>query len=90
MALIDDLKYKQKGSLIVVCTLGLGAIFEKDLRPVWMTNLFENTTIGTGDLAWVFKILSYTVLGLLVAAIMFVIHLVKLIYYSIKINKLTS
>lgn len=89
MASIDDLRYKQKGSLIVVCTLGLGAIFEKDLRPVWMTNIFENTSLDNGGLGFVLKLASYIVLGLLTAAVMFVVHLGLLIYYSIEISKLT-
>ena len=89
MTRLEELKYKQKGSLIVVCTLGLGAIFMSSIRPVWMTNLFEGTSMDSGALGFVLKLFSYIFLGLFTAAIMFVIHLFKLIYYQIEISKLT-
>ena len=89
MPLLDDLKYKRKGSLIVVCTLGLGAIFVSSMRPVWMTNLFEGTSFNNGALGFVLKLFSYIFLGLLTAAVMFVIHLFKLIYYTIEISRLS-
>jgi len=87
MTPLEELKYKRKGSLIVVCTLGLGAIFASSVRPAWMTNLFEGTSFDRGGLSLVLKLLSYTVLALLTAAIMFVIHFFKLIYYSIEISR---
>jgi hypothetical protein len=89
MTRLEELKYKRKGSLIVVFTLGLGAIFASSVRPVWMTNLFKGTSMDNGGLAFVLKLFSYTFLALLLAAIMFVIHLFKLIYYSIEISRLT-
>jgi len=89
MTKLEELKYKRKGSLIVVCTLGLGAIFMSTVRPVWMTNLFEGTSMDNGGLGFLLKVFSYIFLGLLTAAIMFIIHLFKLIYYQIEILKLT-
>jgi hypothetical protein len=89
MTVLDDLKEKRKGSLMVVCTLGLAAIFEKSMRLAWMSNLFEGTSLDSGGLGFVLKIFSYFFLGLLTAAIMFVIHLFKLIYYQIEISRLT-
>ncbi|MDR1182632.1 MAG: hypothetical protein LBL13_11700 [Bacteroidales bacterium] len=89
MTRLEEYKHKRKGSLIVVCTLGLAAIFEKRMRPAWMSNLFEGTSMNSGALGFVLKLFSYTVLGLFTAAIMFVIHLFKLIYYQIEISRLT-
>ncbi len=37
--------------------------------------------------AFVLKMMSYTVLGMLTAAIAFIIHLFKVIYYSIELSK---
>ena len=90
MTTLEELIYKRKGSLIVVCTLGLDAIFMSSVRPVWMTNLFEGTSMDNGGLGFILKMVSYIFLGLLTAAIMFVVHLFKLIYYQIEISKLTS
>lgn len=89
MTFLEELKEKRKGSLIVICTLGLAAIFEKSMRPAWMSNLFEGTSLDSGGLGFILKIFSYLFLGLLTTAIMFVIHLFKLIYYQIEISKLT-
>jgi hypothetical protein len=89
MTILEELKLKRKASLIVVCTLGLGAILVSSIRPVWMTNLFEGTSFDNGGLGFVLKLFSYTFLALLLAAIMFIIHLFKLIYYQIEISKLT-
>jgi len=45
--------------------------------------------MDSGALGFVLKIFSFVFLGLLTAAIMFVIHLFKLIYYQIEISRLT-
>jgi hypothetical protein len=89
MTILEELKYKRKASLIVVCTLGLGAIFVSSIRPVWMTNLFEGTSFDNGALGFILKCFSYIFLALFLVVIMFVIHLFKLIYYQIEISKLT-
>ncbi|MCL2289154.1 MAG: hypothetical protein FWC34_00385 [Bacteroidetes bacterium] len=89
MTPLEELKFKRQNSIIVVCTLGLAAIFDSRTRPVWMTNIFEGTSLNTGALSFVMKMFSYIFLGLLTAAIMFIIHLFKLIYYQIEINRLT-
>ncbi|MDR3286769.1 MAG: hypothetical protein LBT27_04945 [Prevotellaceae bacterium] len=89
MTTLEELKYKRKASLIVVCTLGLGAIFVSSVRPIWMTNLFEGTSLDNGGLGFVLKCFSYTFLALLLAAIFFIVHLFKLIYYQIEISRLT-
>lgn len=88
MAYVDELKEKRKSSLIVVCTLGLAALFMESVRPIWMTNLFEGLSFTQNEaIGFVFKLLSFFLLGAITAAIFFIIHLVKVIYYSIEIAR---
>lgn len=88
MTYLQELKEQRKSSLIVVCTLGLAILFTKSVRPIWMTNLFEGTSLMNNEgVAFVLKGISFVTLGLLTAAIFFIIHLVKVIYYSIEISK---
>ena len=84
-----ELQEKRKSSLIVVCTLGVAALFYKNVRPIWMTNLFEGTSFDTKEMGWVLKIVSYTMFGGITAIVYFIINLFKVIYYSIVINKMT-
>jgi len=88
MTYLEELKEKRKSSLIVVCTLGLATLFMKSIRPIWMTNRFEGTSLMNNEaIAFVLKGISFVTLGLLTAALFFIIHLVKVIYYSIEISK---
>ena len=83
----EELIEKRKSSLIVVFTLGIAALFMDSVRPVWMTNLFEGTSFDQGGVGFVVKMMSYLFLGVLTAAIFFIIHFFKVIYYSIEISK---
>lgn len=83
----DELIEKRKSSLIVVFTLGLASLFLDSVRPVWMTNLFEGTSFDQGGVGFVVKMMSYLFLGVLTAAIFFIIHFFKVIYYSIEISR---
>lgn len=83
----EELVEKRTSSLIVVFTLGLAALFLDSVRPVWMTNLFEGTSFDQGGVGFVVKMMSYLFLGALTAAIFFVIHFFKVIYYTIEIAK---
>lgn len=83
----DELVEKRKSSLIVVFTIGLAALFMESVRPVWMTNIFEGTSFDQGGVGFVVKLISFFTLGLLTAAIFFIIHFLKVIYYSIEISK---
>jgi hypothetical protein len=87
MAYLEELKTKRKSSLIVVFTLGLAALFLKSVRPIWMTNLFEGMSFAQGSIGLLFKMISFFFLGLLTAAIFFIVHLIKAIYYSIEISR---
>ena len=85
-----ELKEKRKSSLTVVLTLGLTALFAERIRPLWMTNLFEGTSLMNNEgCAFVLKALSFVTLGALTAVVLFIIHLFKVIYYSIEISRLT-
>lgn len=83
----EELKEKRKSSLIVVCTLGLAALFLDSVRPIWMTNIFEDTSFGSGEMKWFFKMVSYVCIGMLTAAVLFIVHLIKVIYYSVEISR---
>lgn len=88
MTYLEELREKRKSSLIVVCTLGLAALFMESVRPVWMSNIFEGTSFMSNEgVAFVLKMLSFLFLGILTAAIFFIIHLIKVIYYSIEISR---
>ena len=87
MTYSDELREKRKSSLIVVFTLGLASLFLESVRPIWMTNLFEGTSFDNGGIGFVLKLLSFFVLGVITACIFFIIHLFKVIYYSIEITK---
>lgn len=87
MVYLEELKEKRKSSLIVVCTLGLAALFLDSVRPIWMTNIFEDTSFGSGEMKWFFKMVSYVCIGMLTAAVLFIVHLIKVIYYSVEISR---
>ena len=89
MAHKEELRAKRKSSLIVVFTLGLAVLFLGSVRPIWMTNIFEGTSFANNEgVGFVLKLLSFFTLGLITAAFAFVIHFVKVIYYSIELSKL--
>lgn len=87
MTFLEELKEKRKSSLIMVCTLGLAALFDSKIRKVWMSNLFEGTSLDEGILGTFLKTLSYSTLAIIVASIIFVISVVRVIYYSIEISR---
>ena len=88
MTYLEELREKRKSSLIVVFTLGLAVLFMESTRPIWMTNLFEGTSFMQNEaLAFILKAISFLTLGLLTAAIAFIIHFFKVIYYSIELSR---
>ena len=89
MTYVEELREKRKSSLIVVCTLGLASLFMEDVCPIWMTNIFEGLSFAQGGMGFVLKLFSFFTLGLLTAAIFFIIHLVKVIYYSVELSRHT-
>lgn len=88
MVYLEELKTKRKSSLIVVFTLGLAALFMESICPIWMTNLFEGLSFTQNEaIGFIFKLLSFFLLGAITAAILFIVHLIKVIYYSIEIAR---
>lgn len=87
MTFLEELKEKRKSALIMVCTLGLAALFDSKIRKVWMSNLFEGTSLDEGIMGTFLKTLSYSTLAIIVASIIFVISVVRVIYYSIEISR---
>ena len=84
----EEVRQKRKSSLIVVFTLGLAVLFMKSVRPIWMTNIFEGTSFMNNEgLGFVLKLLSFCTLGLITAALAFIIHFFKVIYYSIELSR---
>ena len=89
MTYLEELREKRKSSLIVVFTLGLAVLFMESVRPIWMTNLFEGMSfMENGGVAFVLKMLSFLTLGLLTAAVAFIIHFFKVIFYSIELSSI--
>lgn len=73
---------------MIVCTLGLAVLFMKSVRPIWMTNIFEGMSFMENEaIAFVLKAVSFLTLGLLTAAIAFIIHFFKVIHYTIEISR---
>lgn len=88
----DDLllKYKQKrkAALIGVLTLGLAGLSVIGVGETWRNNIFRGTSMNQGGVGFVLKIISFCLLSVLIAIPVFIISLIQLIYYSIKISSL--
>ena len=83
-----ELKEKRKSSLTVVLTLGVAALFTERIRRIWMTNLFEGTSLMNNEgCAFVLKAFSFVTLGVITAAVLVIIHSFKVIYYSVEISR---
>jgi hypothetical protein len=85
MATLKEWKQKRKASLIVVCTLGLAGIPAMLVADNWRTNIFAGTGLDKGGMGFVLKILSFLFWTVLCTIPIFIIHLVKLIYYQIQV-----
>jgi len=79
MTELEELEYKRKAALIVVCTLGLAAT---PFKLNDESNIFKGTSLDKGGLGFIFRIISFLLLTIPFAIIMFVIHLFKLVYYQ--------
>lgn len=71
--------------MIGVLTLGLAGLSLIGLGNMWNSNIFAGTSLDSGGIGFVMKILSFAILSVLLAAPFFVISLVQSIYYSIKL-----
>ena len=88
MTPLEELEYKRKAAVIVVCTLGLAATPLKTIfdgaKDADKGTSFEGNPVG-----FMVKCAFFLLFSIPIAAIMFVIHIFKLTYYSIEISKLT-
>ena len=84
------LKYQQKrkAALIGVLTLGLAGLSIIGVGETWRSNIFQGTSMDHGGLGFVLKLVSFCFLSVLIAIPVFIISLIQLIYYSIKLSSL--
>lgn len=86
MASYLELKEKKKKALLAVCTLGFsqtpwGVLFSSS-NDADKGMSFQGTAVG-----FVFKIIWFLIWTLLTISIIWVINIIRLIYYSIVLSK---
>lgn len=79
-------KQKRKAALIGVLTLGLTGLAIVGVGETWHSNIFAGTSFDQGGLGFVMKMISFILLSVIVAIPFFIISLIQLIYYSIKLS----
>jgi|GEM_PF-3885526 len=83
----DILNYESKrvDSLFAICTLGLSAV---PVAMIAKLNLFKDTSIDKDPALRVLaRFFSFLFLTILTAVIMFILHLIKYIYYHFKVRR---
>ena len=78
-------RQKRKAALICVLTLGLAGLSVVGVGEAWRSNIFAGTSFDQEGVGFVMKILSFVIVSVMTAIPFFVISLIQLIYYSIKI-----
>ena len=79
-------KQKRKAALIGVLTLGLAGLAIIGVGETWRSNIFAGTSFDQGEMGFVMKIISFMIVSVIVAVPFFIISLIQLIYYSIKLS----
>lgn len=79
-------KQKRKAALIGILTLGLAGLAIVGVGETWHSNIFAGTSFDQGGLGFVMKMISFMLLSVIVAIPFFIISLIQLIYYSIKLS----
>lgn len=79
---------KRKAALIGVLTLGLAGLAVVGVGETWRSNIFAGTSFDHGGVGFVMKLLSFVLLSALVAIPFFIISLIQLLYYSIKLSSM--
>ena len=79
-------KQKRKAALIGVLTLGLAGLAIVGVGETWHSNIFAGTSFDQGGLGFVMKMISFMLLSVIVAIPFFILSLIQLIYYSIKLS----
>lgn len=87
--LLLQYQQKRKAALIGVLTLGLAGLSVMGVGETWRSNIFRGTSMDQGGVGFVLKILSFCLISILIAIPVFVISLIQLVYYSIKISSLS-
>lgn len=87
--LLLQYRQKRKAALIGVLTLGLAGLSVIGVGEAWRSNIFRGTSMDHGGVGFVLQIVSFCLVSVLVAIPVFVISLVQLVYYSIKISSLS-
>jgi len=87
---IEIVREKRKKALIIVCSLGFAAVFNRRTRPYWLSKMLDTFDSGS-VIGFILKGLFFIALAIATAAIFFVINIFKLIhhaiYYQILIKK---
>ena len=86
--LLLQYKQKRKAALIGVLTFGLAGLSIVGVGETWRSNIFRGTSMDNGGVGFVLKIISFCLVSVLIAIPVFVISLIQLVYYSIKISSL--
>lgn len=79
-------KQKRKAALIGVLTLGLAGLSVMGVSNAWNSNIFAGTSLDQGGVGFVMKIISFLIVSVMLAIPFFIISLVRLIYYQIKLS----
>jgi len=79
-------KQKRKAALIGVLTLGLAGLAVIGVGEAWNSNIFAGTSLDQGGVGFVMKIISFLIVSVMLAIPFFIISLVRLIYYQIKLS----
>lgn len=79
-------KQKRKAALIGVLSLGLAGLAVVGVGETWRSNIFAGTSLDRGDSGFVLKIFSFMLLSVIIAIPFFIVSLIRLIYYSIKLS----
>lgn len=79
-------RQKRKAAFIGVITFGLAGLAVVGIGETWRSNLFAGTSLDHGGLGFVMKVISFMLLSIVVAIPFFIISLIQLIYYSLKLS----
>lgn len=79
-------RQKRKAALIGVLTLGLAGLSLIGVGETWRSNIFAGTSFDQGGMGFVMKIISFLLLSVILAIPFFMISVIQLIYYSMKLS----
>ena len=79
----EELRKKKENAFIIVLTFGLTALFVERFRPSWISNFLESLPFikQKSGRAFVLRMLSFFIIGIVLAGVSWIINLIKLSYY---------